>query len=67
MVYQWAVTARLLDALALLLLVGAGFAFLQGARHIGSREDLHAIYWMAVGIALLRACSNMARADRAGG
>lgn len=61
------VTARLLDTLALLLLVGAGFAFLQGARHIASREDLHAIYWMAVGIALLRACSNVARADRAGG
>ncbi|MBI2394964.1 MAG: hypothetical protein HYV09_35670 [Deltaproteobacteria bacterium] len=60
-------TARLLDALALVLLVGAGIAFLQGARHIGSREDLHAIYWMVVGIAMLRACSGVARADRAGG
>jgi hypothetical protein len=61
------VSARLVDALALVLLVGAGIAFVFGARHIASREDLHAIYWMAVGIALVRATTNLARADRAGG
>lgn len=57
--------ARLLDALALLMLVLAGVAFLFGARHIASREDLHAIYWMVVGIASIRAVSSLARADRA--
>ncbi|MBK7396654.1 MAG: hypothetical protein IPJ34_10225 [Myxococcales bacterium] len=57
--------ARLLDALALLMLVLAGVAFLFGARHIASREDLHAIYWMVVGIAAIRAVSSLARADRA--
>lgn len=57
--------ARLLDALALLMLVFAGVAFLFGARHIASREDLHAIYWMVVGVAAIRAVSSLARADRA--
>lgn len=57
----------MVDALALVLLVGAGIAFFMGARHIASREDLHAIYWMIVGIALIRGCTNLARADRAGG
>lgn len=61
------VSARLVDALALVLLLAAGAAFVTGARHIASREDLHALYWMAVGIALVRATSNLARADRAGG
>ncbi len=59
--------ARFVDALALLLLAGAGLAFVHGARHIASREDLHAIYWMIVGVALVRATSNLARADRSGG
>ncbi len=57
----------MVDALALLLLVSAGIAFFMGARHIASREDLHAIYWMVVGIALIRGSTNLARADRAGG
>lgn len=56
----------MVDALALVLLIGAGIAFFMGARHIASREDLHAIYWMIAGIALTRACSNLARADRGG-
>ena len=56
----------MVDALALLLLVSAGVAFFMGARHIASREDLHAIYWMVVGIALIRGSTNLARADRAG-
>lgn len=58
---------RLIDVLALVMLVCAGAAFVWGARHIAAREDLNAIYWMIVGIALLRATSNLARADRAGG
>jgi hypothetical protein len=56
----------MVDALALVFLVGAGIAFFMGARHIASREDIHAIYWMIAGIALTRACSNLARADRGG-
>jgi hypothetical protein len=56
---------RLVDALALLLLAAAGAAFWSGARAITTREDLHAIYWMIVGVALLRATSTLGRADRA--
>ncbi|MGZ3418406.1 MAG: hypothetical protein ACXVEF_07140 [Polyangiales bacterium] len=59
--------ARLVDALALVMLVAAGACFVWGARFIASREDLNAIYWMVVGIALVRATSNLARADRASG
>lgn len=54
----------MVDALAIVLLLGAGLAFFLGARHIASREDLHALFWMIAGIALTRACSNLARADR---
>jgi hypothetical protein len=61
------VSARLLDILGVLLLVGAGAAFLAGGLAIGQRKDLHAIYWMVVGIALVRATSNLSRADRANG
>ncbi len=59
--------ARLLDALAILLLIGSGFAFFAAAKAIYDRADLHAIYWMAVGVALVRATSSLARADRASG
>jgi hypothetical protein len=61
------VAARLVDILALVMLVAAGGAFVYGARFIAAREDLTAIYWMIVGIALVRATSNLARADRGGG
>ena len=59
--------ARLLDVLAIVLLVGAGIAFFVGAKALSTREDLPALYWMAVGAALVRATSNLARADRANG
>ncbi|GAC1589399.1 MAG: hypothetical protein NVS3B20_16690 [Polyangiales bacterium] len=58
---------RLLDALAIVLLAAAGGSFFLGARAISAREDLHALYFMVVGIALLRAVSGLARADRANG
>jgi hypothetical protein len=62
-----AVPARLLDALAIVMLLGAGGAFFAGARAITTREDLHALYWMAVGVALVRGTSGLARADRSSG
>lgn len=67
MIYPDAVTARLLDILGLALLLGAGAAFLAGAIAIGQRKDLHALYWMAVGIALVRATTSLSRADRGTG
>ena len=59
--------ARALDVLAVLLLLAAGLAFLFGSLAMEHREDLKAIYWMIVGVALVRATSNLARADRASG
>ena len=67
MIYPRTVTARLLDIVGLLLLLGAGAAFLAGATAIGQRKDLHAIYWMAVGVALVRATTQLSRADRGTG
>lgn len=58
---------RIVDGLAIMLLIGAGVAFYLGAKAITAREDLHALYFMAVGIALVRGTSNLARADRSSG
>ncbi|GAC1394755.1 MAG: hypothetical protein NVS3B10_22510 [Polyangiales bacterium] len=60
-------TARLLDVVALLMLVAAGAAFLFGADAITTHKDVNAIYWMIVGVVLVRGSSNLARAERASG
>ena len=59
--------ARVLDVLAILMLVGAGGAFLAGFDAVYQHKDINAIYWMIVGVALVRGTSNLARADRATG
>ena len=60
-------TARLLDTVAVLMLLGAGLAFFFGFDAIYLHKDINAIYWMIVGVALVRGTSNLARADRASG
>ena len=49
------------------MLLGAGLAFFFGFDAIYLHKDINAIYWMLVGVALVRGTSNLARADRASG
>ena len=58
-------TSRLLDVVALLLLAASGASFFFGADAITTHKDVNAIYWMVVGIVLVRGATNLARADRA--
>jgi len=58
---------KLFDVAVLVLFVAAGAAFLLGADAITTRKDVNAIYWMVVGIVLVRGASNLARAERATG
>ena len=60
-------TARLLDTVAVIMLLGSGLAFFFGFDAIYLHKDINAIYWMLVGVALVRGTSNLARADRASG
>lgn len=57
-------SARLLDAVAILMLAGSGVAFYFGFDAVYLHKDINAIYWMLVGVALVRGTSNLARADR---
>jgi hypothetical protein len=52
---------QLPDALAISLLVGAAAAFVLGEFALAAAEDLHAIYWLAVGMACVRAAVHVAR------
>jgi alpha-D-ribose 1-methylphosphonate 5-triphosphate synthase subunit PhnG len=52
---------QLVDLLAILLVGGAGAAFLIGEMALARTEDLHAMYWLAVGVACLRAGVQIAR------
>lgn len=49
------------DVLAIVLLVAAGSAFVAGEMALARAEDLHAIYWLAVGVVSLRAAVQIAR------
>ena len=49
------------DALAIVLAVGAGAAFLFGEQALARVEDVHALYWLAVGVVSLRAAVQIAR------
>jgi hypothetical protein len=52
---------QLPDALAISLIVGAATAFILGELALADAEDLHAIYWLAVGIACIRAAVHVVR------
>ncbi|MDP9003004.1 MAG: hypothetical protein M3O46_23170 [Myxococcota bacterium] len=49
------------DVLAIVLLVAAGSAFVIGEMALARAEDLHAIYWLGVGVVSLRAAVQIAR------
>lgn len=49
------------DAFAIVLAVGAGAAFLFGEQALARVEDVHALYWLAVGVFSLRAAVQIAR------
>jgi hypothetical protein len=52
---------KLVDVLAIALVVAAAAAFALGEAAIARTEDLHAVYWLAVGVASLRAGVQVAR------
>lgn len=52
---------HLVDVLAVALLVAAGAAFVLGEGALARAEDLHALYWLAVGVASLRAATQVSR------
>jgi hypothetical protein len=52
---------RLVDTLAIALVVGASAAFLAGEMAIARTEDLRALYWLVVGVVSVRAGVQIAR------
>jgi hypothetical protein len=52
---------KLVDVLAVALLVAAVSAFVAGEGAIARAEDLRAVYWLAIGIVSLRAAVQVAR------
>jgi hypothetical protein len=49
------------DVLAIVLVLGAGGAFLGGERALSHAEDVRAIYWLVVGMASLYASVQVAK------
>jgi hypothetical protein len=61
---QWVVCCsgmQVVDLFAVALLMAAGAAFALGEMALAGAEDLHAIYWLAVGVASLRAAVQVVR------
>lgn len=52
---------RFVDTLSVLLLIGAIGAFAAGLHVLSEQRDLLAIYWLAIGLAALRASTNLLR------
>ena len=52
---------RVLDAVAVLLVVTAFAAFGLGNAALAHAEDLHALYWLAVGAVAVRAAVQIGR------
>ncbi|HZU82405.1 MAG TPA: hypothetical protein VE987_05800 [Polyangiaceae bacterium] len=52
---------HILDWLSIALVVAAGAAFVMGEVALARADDLQALYWLAVGIASLRAGVQVAR------
>jgi hypothetical protein len=49
------------DVLAIALVLGAAVAFVLGEAALAGAEDLHALYWLCVGVVSLRAAVQIAR------
>jgi hypothetical protein len=52
---------KLMDLLAIVLVVAAALSFGLGELAIARTEDLRAVYWLAVGVAALRAAVQIGR------
>jgi hypothetical protein len=50
-----------IDAVAILLALGAGVSFIAGSRALAGLDDMQAIYWLAVGMGALYAAVKIAR------
>jgi hypothetical protein len=49
------------DALAIVLIVASGGAFIAGEVALSRAEDLRAIYWLTIGVVSLRAAVQITR------
>jgi|CZKU01.1.fsa_nt_gi hypothetical protein len=49
------------DAVAILLTVGAGVAFIVGERALARVDDMQAIYWLTMGVGSLYAAVKLAK------
>jgi len=56
---------RLLDLLAVALLLGAALAFSLGVRSLDREEDRFALYWLLVGALSLKGSIDLIRPRRA--
>ncbi|HXN32215.1 MAG TPA: hypothetical protein VN894_10150 [Polyangiaceae bacterium] len=52
---------KLVDVLAIALVIAAVGAFVAGEMAIARADDLRAVYWLAVGVVSLRAAVQVAR------
>jgi hypothetical protein len=52
---------QLVDVLAIALVLAAAVAFVLGEAALSGAEDLHALYWLCVGVVSLRAAVHVAR------
>ena len=52
---------RAIDLISVAMLLFAAVAFALGVRALGEREDLAALYWLAVGALVLRSATDMLR------
>jgi len=53
--------SKVIDALSLLLVLGAALAFSLGVASLAERRDLIAIYWLVIGGLVLRAAVELLR------
>jgi hypothetical protein len=53
--------SKVIDALSILLVLGASTAFSVGVAALGERHDLAALYWLAIGGLVLHAAVELLR------
>jgi hypothetical protein len=53
--------SKVIDALSILLVLGAALAFSLGVAALAERRDLVAIYWLVIGGLVLRAAVELLR------
>jgi hypothetical protein len=52
---------KTVDGIAIALVIAAVAAFVLGESALSRAEDLHALYWLVVGVVALRAATLVAR------